>query len=125
MDATIGQPVDRAPKVDPQARNAELANARRTAGENALANAEAAQARKADQREMTRAIIERAVGANTRLSIARNDMADTYIYRAVDRDTGEVIKEWPPVQFAQFLQENGAGEISRADLQGLLVNEQV
>lgn len=124
MNATIGPPGDSVTRIDTAARSAELNDARRAAGQAALQSAEAAQARKAEQRETTRAIIERAVGANTRLMISRSNTADTYIYRAIDKATGEVVKEWPPVQFAQFLQENGAAEISSEAIQGLLVNEQ-
>ncbi len=124
MDPTIGQSGDRVGAVEPAQRSAALADARRRASATALRTAEAAQERRAEQREMTRAIVERAVGANTRLSIARSDAADTYVYRAIDVDSGEVIKEWPPVQFARFLEENGAdASLVQDALQGQLFDE--
>lgn len=109
MDPTIGVADRAAPTVDPNERAAALANARRAASEDALRTAEAADSRRAEARAETRAILERAVGANTRLSISRPDNAGTFIYRAIDRDTGEVLQEWPPVQFARFLEQSGAG----------------
>lgn len=125
MDATIGQPADKITASDPTQRSAALADARRRASQAALKNADASETRKADQREMLRGIIERAVGANTRLSIRRNDAVDTFVYQAIDKDSGEIVKEWPPVQFAKFLEENGvaANDAAKA-LSGLVVDEQ-
>ncbi|NNE39397.1 MAG: hypothetical protein HKN14_00600 [Marinicaulis sp.] len=125
MDATIGQLAQRVTTVDPQQRQAALADARRQATQTALQSAEAGQARKAKQLDFVRTVLERAVGANTKLSIEKRDNLATFIYRAIDRDSGEVVKEWPPVQFAQMLKENGAADQMIAEaLQGLTVDEQ-
>lgn len=124
MDATIGQNSERVAGVNPAQRTAALADARRRASAAALQSAEAAETRKADQREMVRSILERAVGANTRVSIARNDSALTFVYRAIDIDTGEVVREWPPVEFAQLLRENGAAAgLAEDALAGVLIDE--
>ena len=125
MDATIGQPTRSVTTVDPQQRQAALADARRQATQNALQSAEAGQARKAEQLDFVRTVLERAVGANTKLSIEKRDNLATFIYRAIDRDSGEVVKEWPPVHFAQMLNENGAADQMIAEtLQGLTIDEQ-
>lgn len=125
MDATIGQNSQRVTGIDPVQRSAALADARSRASQAALQSAEAAEARRAEQREMVRSILERAVGANTRLSIARNESALTFVYRAIDVDTGEVVREWPPVDFARLLQQNGAGpDLSGDALAGLVLDEQ-
>ncbi|MEO0878447.1 MAG: flagellar protein FlaG [Pseudomonadota bacterium] len=94
------------------ARRAEgLAEARRTARESQLASAEQSRADQAAQIAEAREIIARAVGANTRLSIERRADASTFVYRAIDQATGEVIQEWPPEQFAEAVRQasrNGA-----------------
>lgn len=125
MDATIGQSGDRVAGVDPAQRSAALADARRRASQAAVQDADAAEARKAEQLQTARKIIERALGANTKLSIARNDTIKGFVYRAIDVNSGEVVREWPPVQFAQFLREHGAAKALSADaLSGLLIDEQ-
>lgn len=125
MDPTIGHNNDRVKTVEPAQRSADLAAARRHGTEQALQSAEASKVRKADQREMVRGILERAVGANTKLSISRADNIDTFVYRAIDRDSGEVIREWPPAQFANFLAENGVAKDAAADaLAGLVLDQQ-
>ena len=126
MDTSIGQIGDRVAGIDSAKRNTDLADARRRASQAAIQSADAAKARKADQRQMARAILERAVGANTRLSIARNDATNSFTYRAIDTSSGEVVKEWPPAQFAKFLQQNGGAEALVHDaLSGLLLDQQV
>lgn len=125
MDATIGHNSQRVTGIDPAQRSAAHADARQRSSAAALQSAEAAEARRAEQREMVRSILERAVGANTRLSIERNESALTFVYRAIDIDTGEVVREWPPVDFAQLLEENGvAPDLAGDALAGLVFDEQ-
>ena len=125
MDATISQTAERSVGIDPSQRQSELAQARRAVTQDALQSAQANEARRADQREFVRATLERAVGANTRLSIERDDNVPTFIYRAIDETTGEVVLEWPPAQFAQFLQDNNAGSADGESIaQGLIIDEQ-
>ncbi len=123
MTITTGQNPNAVTVVDPAERNQALADARRRASQSALANAEAAEARRADSMQNARAILERALGANTRLSISRDDSAPTYVYRAIDVETGEVVREWPPAEFAEFIAEQGA-EFRLAVASGAVVDEQ-
>ena len=125
MDATIGHNAQRVGGADASQRTAALAEARQRASQSALQTAEAAQSRKAEQREMLRSILEQAVGANTRLSISRREGVDSFVYRAIDVNSGAVVREWPPVQFANFLQKHGASQSLAAEaMAGLLVDEQ-
>ena len=126
MDATVGQSAERVTGIDPAERTQALAAARQRASQAALQTADAAEAKRADQREMVRSILERAVGANTRLSVTRGDSVGAYIYRAIDVDSGEVVLEWPPEQMIQLLEDNGvSAELAREALAGLTVNEEV
>ncbi len=109
--------------LDPAQRTRELADARRRVSQAAIADAQAAEARRAESRADVRAILERAVGANTRLSVVRNESALTFVYRAIDRDTGEIVREWPPAEFAQFLQDNGAN-LALGDASGVVIDEE-
>ena len=124
MDATVGQSTERATGIDPAQRSEALAAARQRASQAALQSADAAEARRADQREMVRGILERAVGANTRLSITRGESVGAYVYRAIDVESGEVVREWPPEQLIQLLEENGvAANLAAEALSGLSVDE--
>ena len=125
MDATVGQSTERVTGIDPAKRSEALAAARQRSSQAAIQTADAAEAKRADQREMVRAILERAVGANTRLSVTRGDSVGAYIYRAIDVDSGEVVLEWPPEQMIQLLEENGvSAELAAEALAGLTVNEE-
>lgn len=123
MNVTTGQPPNAAALADPAERSQALADARRRASQGALADAQAGEARRADRLQDARAIIERALGANTKLSISRDDASPTYIYRAIDVDTGEVIREWPPAEFVEFFAEQKR-EFSVGDPAGVVVDEQ-
>lgn len=124
MNATIGQNLTAVTGVDPAQRTQALADARREVSQKALQSAEAAEARRADTRDSVRAQLEQALGANTRLSVARNESALTFVYRAIDIESGEVVREWPPADFARFLDANG---LSRELLNetGAVIDEQV
>lgn len=123
MSVTTGQSANTVTIADPAERNQALADARRRASQSALANAEAGEARRADRMQDARAIIERALGANTKLSISRDSASPTYVYRAIDVDTGEVIREWPPAEFAEFIADHKK-EFSVNDFAGVVVDEQ-
>lgn len=123
MSVTTGQNATTTAMVDPAERNQALADARRRSSQSALANAEAGEARRADRMQDARAIIERALGANTKLSISRDGASPTYIYRAIDVDTGEVIREWPPAEFAEFIAQQKK-EFSVDAPAGAIVDEQ-
>ena len=125
MDATVGQSTERVTGIDPAKRSEALAAARQRASRAALRTADAAEEKRADQREMVRSILEQAVGANTRLSVTRGDSVGAYVYRAIDVDSGEVVLEWPPDQMIQLLEQNGvAAGLAAEALSGLTVNEE-
>ena len=75
--------------------------------------------------EASREAIAKALGANTRISIERTDAQDVFVYRAIDRDTGEIINEWPPHQFAELLRTAQAGQGAEVDIveSGVIVDE--
>ena len=125
MEAIGGKNSDGVSGVDPFQRSEALAQSRRRATQAALQSADAAEARRADQRELVRGILERAVGANTRVSITRGDDTGVYVYRAIDIDSGEIVREWPPEQLVQILEDNGAGAALAADaLAGLSIDKE-
>lgn len=42
------------------------------------------------------------MGQHERLSISRDEATGTFIYRSIDRRTGEVIRQWPVESMLQF-----------------------
>ncbi len=42
------------------------------------------------------------MGQNERLSIQRDHSTGTFIYRSIDRETGEVVRQWPVESMLQF-----------------------
>lgn len=42
------------------------------------------------------------MGQNERLSISRDAETGTFIYRSIDRRTGEVVRQWPVESMLQF-----------------------
>ncbi len=42
------------------------------------------------------------MGQHERLSISRDEATGTFIYRSIDRKTGEVIRQWPVESMLQF-----------------------
>ena len=125
MEPRMLSSYDQAATAQLAERNASLAEARRQASEDALARVDAADQRRADNFETARRAVEQVMGANTRLSISRNDLTDSFVYRAIDEISGEVVKEWPPVQFARFLGDQGAPNALIEDaLSGNVIDEQ-
>jgi flagellar protein FlaG len=49
-----------------------------------------------------RAIEPSLMGQNERLSISRDEATGTFIYRSIDRKSGEVIRQWPVESMLQF-----------------------
>jgi|GEM_PF-3220959 len=84
-------------------RTEALAQARKQLQSDQLQAAQTSQQSRSELTAASREAIARALGANTRISIERTDAQDIFVYRAIDRDTGEVINEWPPHQFAELL----------------------
>jgi len=101
-------------------RMAALSDARKAAGFEARQNAaESAERRSALLAEAQR-IFARVLGADTRISISRNENADLFVYRAIDIRTGKVVQEWPPAQFLALLNEHGPDLAGRAGDFGLI-----
>lgn len=125
MTGTIGAtPPQPAHRLDETARDrmAALSDARKAAGFEARRNAaESAERRSALLAEAQR-ILARVVGADTRISISRNENADLFVYRAIDIRTGQVVQEWPPAQFLAFLTEHGSETAQWAREIGLLID---
>jgi hypothetical protein len=80
-------------------RAAALAENRRRLSTEGRQSAEAARVRQSEQIAELRQVVAEAVGANTRLAIARAPEAPIFLYRAIDRATGEVVQEWPRLEF--------------------------
>ena len=105
-----------------------LAQARRRLQAEKLQAQQSSREAQSQQLQASREAIARALGVNTRLSIERTNTQDVFVYRAIDRETGEVVNEWPPQQFAELIQsviESGDGaEQVEAPQSGIVVNEE-
>ncbi len=102
-------------------RSAALADARRQSSAAAIDRAAVSEARSTEQVAETREAISRALGANTRLSIARDPGSPRFVYRAIDVDTGEIVHEWPQERFIDLVR--GVREDVRTDVEaGLLLD---
>ena len=63
-------------------------------------------------------LIKKSLPSNSKLRIERNNKTGSYIYRAVDPETGEVISQYPPeelVKLRDYL----------AEMAGLLVDKKI
>lgn len=109
-------------------RRAQLEAARRRASAAQVESAQVASEQRAEQFRAANEIVSRAVGANTRLEISSGEGSNPFTYRAVDIDTGEVVSEWPPEQFANFIAQLGAQLNAQlggqAQGSGIVVDEQ-
>lgn len=76
-------------------RNEALAQKRRELTNDHIARSEDSKARASDQLAELREAVARVTGANTRLSISKSENTHSFVYRAIDVDTGEVVNEWP------------------------------
>ena len=123
MDTTIAQTGDRLAGANAGQATQNSADVQRRPPATAGETAEATETRRILQGAETTRIVESTFGVNTRLSISRNDNFDAFVYRVIDRVSGEILREWPPVQFARFLEENGAPGLTPQALTGLAVDE--
>ena len=123
MDTSIAQTGDRLAGANAGQATQNSADVQRRAPATAGETAEATETRRILQGAETTRIVESTFGVNTRLSISRNDNFDAFVYRVIDRVSGEILREWPPVQFARFLEENGAPGLTPQALTGLAVDE--
>lgn len=111
------------PRLDQEgeARAAALAEKRRAASAQQSARADADRVRHAEQLAELREAVSRALGANTRLSIERREDLG-FVYRAIDKATGEIVHEWPEETFLALVR--GVREDVRTDVDaGLMLDD--
>lgn len=63
-------------------------------------------------------IVPELLGLNSRLSIEENRETGHFVYRSVDKKSGEVLKQWPEEEILRLI------EFFR-DLEGILVDRKV
>ena len=63
-------------------------------------------------------LIKKGMPSNSKLQIERDKETGTFIYRSVDPDTGEVLKQWPPEQLLKLRE-------SLREMEGMLVDKKV
>ena len=47
-------------------------------------------------------LIKKSMPANSKLQIEQDKTSGTFIYRTVDPDTGEIIRQWPPEKLLEL-----------------------
>ncbi|MEM9749884.1 MAG: flagellar protein FlaG [Pseudomonadota bacterium] len=69
--------------------------------------------------------LRRVLGEESRLSIESDDTSGGFVYRSIDRETGEILRQWPPEKFLRFLE----AELERANVlardTGVIADEEV
>ena len=68
--------------------------------------------------EAVEKLIRRSLPSNSKLQIEQDRETGTFIYRSVDPETGEVLRQWPPEQLLNLRH-------SLSEFEGLLFDEQV
>ena len=63
-------------------------------------------------------LIRRSLPSNSKLQIEQDRETGTFIYRSVDPETGEVLRQWPPEQLLKLRE-------SLTEIEGLLFDKQV
>jgi flagellar protein FlaG len=63
-------------------------------------------------------LIRRGLPANTKLQIEQDKDTGTFIYRSIDPETGEVVRQWPPEELLKLREH-------LAEIEGLLVDKEV
>ncbi len=63
-------------------------------------------------------LIKKSLPSNSKLQIDRDKETGTYIYRAVDPETGEVISQYPPEQIVKLRDY-------LAEMEGMLVDKKI
>ena len=111
IDATSGILAVPVTAADP-ARPAQRQQA--APAESDHANARKAEAVESAMREVSPPVM----GQNERLSIQRDNATGTFIYRSIDRETGEVVRQWPVESMLQF-------KAYLRQVEGVLVDDKV
>ncbi len=68
--------------------------------------------------EAVEKLIRRSLPSNSKLQIEQDRETGTFIYRSVDPETGEVLRQWPPDQLLKLRE-------SLTEIEGLLFDKQV
>jgi len=63
-------------------------------------------------------LIKKSLPTNSKLQIERDKSTGTFIYRSIDPDTGEVIRQWPSEKLLEL-------HDSLKEMEGMLVDTQV
>ena len=63
-------------------------------------------------------LIRRNLPSNSKLQIEQDKETGTFIYRSVDPETGEVLRQWPPEQLLKLREH-------LSELEGMFVDTQV
>ncbi len=105
-----------------QERAAALAEARRRSSAEVRQDAVESTARQEELLAASRDVIARATGANTKLSITKSEESGVFVFKAIDVETGEVVLQWPPEQFAALVKSLGGPEAEA--LAGLVVDSE-
>lgn len=70
------------------------------------------------------ALAEKALGVGKALVIEKDSQRQGYIYKTIDRATGEVVRLWPREEVATALQSLGDSD-ARAIMAGMMVDARV
>ncbi|OFW99670.1 MAG: hypothetical protein A3E78_02430 [Alphaproteobacteria bacterium RIFCSPHIGHO2_12_FULL_63_12] len=125
MDVNALAQAQAAPRPDRAGdqRNEALAQKRRELTQDHIARTEDNKARASDQLAELREAVARVTGANTRLSISKSENTHSFVYRAIDVDTGEVVNEWPQDIFVNLVR--GVREDVKIDVDAGLMLDHV
>jgi flagellar protein FlaG len=63
-------------------------------------------------------LIRRSLPSNSKLQIEHDKETGTFIYRSVDSETGEILKQWPPEQLLKL-------RAHLAEVEGVLFDQKV
>ena len=69
-------------------------------------------------------ILQSSLGENSRLSIERHEASGRYIYRSIDKTSGEVISQWPVEGFLSHLEKVIEVQNAEAETAGLALDEE-
>ena len=69
-------------------------------------------------------ILQSSLGENSRLSIEQHDASGRYIYRSIDKVSGEVLSQWPVEGFLNHLEKVIEAQSVEAETAGLALDEE-
>ena len=69
-------------------------------------------------------ILQSSLGENSRLSIERHEASGRYVYRSVDKTSGEVLSQWPVEGFLSHLEKVIEVQNAEAETAGLALDEE-